>query len=188
MKNIAIFASGEGTNAQRLIDHFSGSNKAKIALIVSNNPNASVLKRAERAGIPAVVTGKEEFTDSNFIEELKKRKIDLIVLAGFLWLLPKNLINAFPRRIINIHPALLPKFGGKGMYGMNVHKAVCKACEAETGITIHYVDEIFDNGEMILQKKCSIEKEDSPEIISKKVRELEHEFFPIAVEKVVALL
>lgn len=189
MKNIAIFASGDGSNAQRLIDHFSKSEKARIALIVSNNPGAFVLERAKKAGIPTLLITKASFSGSSeVVNELKSRHIDLIVLAGFLWLIPQNLIAAFPDRIINIHPALLPKFGGKGMYGMNVHKAVCEACEKETGITIHYVNEKYDSGKIILQERCAVEETDTPEAISAKVRHLEHRYFPIVVEQIIDML
>jgi phosphoribosylglycinamide formyltransferase 1 len=188
VKNIVIFASGEGTNAQRLIDHFKGSDKVKIALVISGNPNAFVLQRAQKAAIPSLVVTKESFKSSYLVKVLKDQKTELIVLAGFLWLLPQNLLDAFPKRIINIHPALLPKYGGKGMYGMNVHSAVYSAREKETGITIHYVDEHFDNGEIILQEKCAIEESDDVKTISKKVQELEHRFFPLAVEKALSLL
>jgi phosphoribosylglycinamide formyltransferase-1 len=185
VKNIAIFASGNGTNAQRLIDHFSKSEKARIALVVSNNPSAFVLERAKKAGIPALIIDKASFSaSSEVIEKLHGYKTDLIVLAGFLWLIPSNLIEAFPNRIINIHPALLPKFGGKGMYGMNVHSAVCQSGEKETGITIHYVNEHYDSGKIILQERCPVEEGDSPAQVSAKVQQLEHRYLPRAVEQV----
>lgn len=186
MKKIAIFASGEGSNAQQLIDHFNNSKKARVALVVSNNPNAFVLERAKKAGIPALIIDKHSFINTTeVVDKLQSLKIDLIVLAGFLWLIPSTLIKAFPNRIVNIHPALLPKFGGKGMYGMNVHKAVCQAGEKETGITVHYVNEHYDSGEIILQERCMLEPGDAPEAVSAKVRRLEHEHFPRAVERVI---
>jgi phosphoribosylglycinamide formyltransferase-1 len=186
VKNIAIFASGDGSNAQKIIDHFQNSEKARVALVVSNNPSAYVLERAGKAGIPALLINKESFSGSDeVVNKLREAHIDLIVLAGFLWLIPQNLIKAFPDRIINIHPALLPKFGGKGMYGLNVHKAVCQAGEKESGITIHYVNEHYDSGKIILQERCPVEKNDTPEAVSSKVRELEHRHFAAVVEKVI---
>ena len=141
MKKIAIFASGEGTNAQRVIDYFRGS-EVKTALVICNNPSANVLKRAEKSGIPSLLIHREKFYNSIvLLKRLQDDKIDLIVLAGFLWKIPENILRAFPDKIINIHPALLPKFGGKGMYGQHVHKAVMDAGEKESGITIHYVNE-----------------------------------------------
>jgi phosphoribosylglycinamide formyltransferase 1 len=186
VKNIAIFASGDGSNAQKIIDHFRNSPKARVSLIVSNNPGAYVLERARKEGIPALIIGKASFSaTSEVVERLRESGIDLIVLAGFLWLIPQNLIEAYPDRIINIHPALLPGFGGKGMYGMNVHRAVRESGVKETGITVHFVNEHYDSGEIILQERCLLNEEDTPESISAKVRELEHRYFPLAVEKVV---
>lgn len=184
MKQIAIFASGEGTNAQRVIDYFRGS-EVKVALIICNNPTANVLKRAERNGIPSVLIDKEMFNKGDSIlKKIQDAKIDLIVLAGFLWKIPENILRAFPDKIINIHPALLPKFGGKGMYGQNVHKAVIAAGEKESGITIHYVNEHYDEGKIILQKKCDVSKDDTPEILAQKVLQLEHEWYPKAIEQI----
>lgn len=188
MKNIAIFASGDGSNAQRLIDHFKESKKARIAIIVSNNPSAYVLERAKKAGIPTLLINREVFAGGEVTKKLQEMNIDLIVLAGFLWLLPHNLVHAFPGRIINIHPALLPAFGGKGMYGMNVHRAVREAGVKETGITIHYVNEHYDSGEIILQATCPVTESDTPESISAKVRELEHNCFSATVERVLDAL
>ena len=186
VKNIAIFASGNGSNAQRIIDHFRNSPQARVTLMVCNNPNAYALERAKQSGIPALVIDRSTFVSTDeVVSKLKEANIDLIVLAGFLWLIPLNLIHAFPDRIINIHPALLPAFGGKGMYGMNVHKAVRDAGVKETGITIHYVNEHYDSGEIIMQERCAIDENDTPETISAKVRELEHKYFPVAVENVV---
>jgi phosphoribosylglycinamide formyltransferase-1 len=185
-KNIAIFASGEGTNAQRIIDYFKDSAAFRVSIVVSNKPDAPVLKRAEMAGIPFhVINNKAEFYDTRqTINILKTVKTDLIVLAGFLWMIPDNLIKAFPDRIINIHPALLPKFGGKGMYGMNVHKAVITAGENESGISIHYVNEHYDEGKIISQHKCEITKSDTPESLAQKIQQLEHEFFPQIIETI----
>jgi phosphoribosylglycinamide formyltransferase-1 len=187
MKNIAIFASGEGTNAQNIIDYFSKSEKVKIALVLSNKSEANVLNRAKQAGIPSLVIDRFSFYDSdNTIEKLKSSKIDLIVLAGFLWLIPENLVKGFPNKIINIHPALLPKFGGKGMYGMNVHKAVIERKEKESGITIHFVNEKYDEGQIIAQHKCRVEEKDTPEILAQKIHQLEYEYFPKAIEMITA--
>lgn len=187
MKNIAIFASGEGTNAQRIIDYFKASDKLKVALVVSNKSAANVLNRAEKANIPTLLITRADFYESDTtIKALHAAHIDFIVLAGFLWMIPPNLIQAFPKKMINIHPALLPKFGGKGMYGMNVHTAVVKAGETESGISIHYVNEQYDEGEIISQHRCSISKEDTAETVAAKIHELEYEFFPKAIEKAIS--
>lgn len=183
MKNIAIFASGEGTNAQNIIDYFkSPTSGIKVALIVSNNSGANVLNRAKEAGIQSIVIDRSIFYNSDLlIEQLRSAHIDLIVLAGFLWKIPENMINNFPDKIINIHPALLPKYGGKGMYGMNVHKAVVDANEKESGISIHFVNENYDEGQLIEQHICSVEPSDTPEIVAYKIHQLENEFFPKAI-------
>ncbi|MBI4946669.1 MAG: phosphoribosylglycinamide formyltransferase [Bacteroidetes bacterium] len=182
MKKIAIFASGEGTNAQRLIDYCKGS-EIKIMLIVCNNPTANVLNRARKNNIPSLLIDKEMFNNGDSVlKKLQDSKIDLIVLAGFLWKIPNNILRSFPNKIINIHPALLPKFGGKGMYGINVHQAVVEAGEKQSGITIHYVNENYDEGEMILQKKCDVAKEDTAEMLAQKVLQLEHEWYPKTIE------
>ncbi|HPG12191.1 MAG TPA: phosphoribosylglycinamide formyltransferase, partial [Chitinophagaceae bacterium] len=155
MKKIAVFASGAGSNAQKIIDHFRNHDTIHVALIVSNKPEAAVLKIAARENIPTLVIDKEKFFQGNgYVEELNKEKIDLIVLAGFLWKIPLLLIKAYPEKIINIHPALLPKYGGKGMYGNHVHQAVLNNREKESGITIHFVDEIYDHGQIIFQTTC----------------------------------
>lgn len=186
MKNIAIFASGEGTNAQNIIDYFKSSATIKVALVVSNNPSANVLKRAKEEGVPVLILDRKNFYGSDqIINQLKSANIDLIVLAGFLWKLPANLIDAFPNKIINIHPALLPKFGGQGMYGMHVHKAVVEAKEKESGISIHFVNEQYDEGKIISQHTCPLSVADTPEIVAKKIHQLEKEFFPRAIEKVI---
>ncbi len=184
-KNIAIFASGEGTNAQRIIDHFKCSEKAKVTLVLSNKETANVLNRAKLAGIPTYIINKDEFTQRDtVVQYLLEKQIDLIVLAGFLWMVPPNLVKAFPNKIINIHPALLPKFGGKGMYGMNVHKAVIDAKEKQSGISIHYVNEHYDEGEIISQHVCDVSENDTPESLAKKIHQLEYEFFPLAIESI----
>jgi phosphoribosylglycinamide formyltransferase-1 len=184
MKKIAIFASGEGTNAQCVIDYFKGS-EVKIALIICNNPTANVLNRAEKNNIPSLLIDKEMFNNGDSVlKKLQDSKIDLIVCAGFLWKIPDIILRAFPNRIINVHPALLPKFGGKGMYGMNVHKAIVESEEKESGITIHYLNDHYDEGKIILQKKCDVKKEDTPEKLAQKVQELEHEWYPKTIEQI----
>lgn len=184
LKNIAIFASGTGSNAQKIIDHFRDSSLAKVTLILSNKAEAGIFKIAEREQVPAILIDKEQFfRGDTYIKLLQEAKIDLVVLAGFLWKVPVNLVTAFPNRIINIHPALLPKFGGKGMYGHFVHEAVLAAGEKESGITIHYVNEKYDDGGVILQEKCTITTEDTPESLARKVQVLEHKWFPLIVER-----
>lgn len=184
MKNIAIFASGAGSNAQKIIDHFKGSDKATISIILCNKPGAGVFTIAENEHIPSVLIEKERFFKTDeYINILKEANIDLVVLAGFLWKVPANLVQAFPDRIINIHPALLPKYGGKGMYGHFVHDAVITAGETESGITIHYVNEKYDDGATILQERVSITPEDNAETLAKKVQVLEHKFYPLIVEQ-----
>jgi phosphoribosylglycinamide formyltransferase-1 len=183
MKNIAIFASGEGSNAQNIIDYFKSSQTAMVSLILSNKPEANVLNRAKNAGIEQCIITHNNFHESGqIIELLKENEIDWIILAGFLWLIPENLIKAFPNRIINIHPALLPKYGGKGMYGMRVHEAVIEAKEKESGITIHYVDGEYDKGKIIIQVKCTVEPDDTPQSLADKIHMLEKQYFPKTIE------
>lgn len=185
-KRIAIFASGSGSNAQKLMEHFKRNTEVEIALVLTNNSDAYVLQRADSFEIPSHIFDKYEFykTD-NIIDLLKNLNIDLIVLAGFMWLIPKNLIHEYPGRIINIHPAILPKFGGKGMYGDHVHKAVMEANEPEGGITIHYVNENYDEGEYIYQAKYKIDKGDNLEMIKFKGQQLEHLHYPRIVESII---
>lgn len=183
MKKIAIFASGSGSNAQKIIEHFMRNPEVEVSLILSNRADAYVLERADNFEIPTHVFGREEFYGSkNVLHLLHNLKIDLIVLAGFLWLIPEYLIEAYPNRIINIHPALLPKYGGKGMYGNNVHDAVIRSGDEETGITIHYVNNQFDEGEIIFQARCKVEPGDDPELLAYRVHQLEHHYFPKVVE------
>lgn len=182
MKKIAILASGNGTNAEKIIAHFQHSDKARVSLIASNKRNAYVLERAKNHGIPALCFDKAALTGGELKDTLLRMEIDLVVLAGFLLKVPDDLIEAFPNKIVNIHPALLPKFGGKGMYGNFVHQAVKEQGEAKTGITIHYVNGEYDAGEMIFQKSVDILPEDSPEDIAEKVHQLEHEYFPKVIE------
>lgn len=179
MKHIAIFASGSGTNAQAIIEYFLKNPVATVDLIVCNNPKAYVVERAKEFHIPVrMVTRKEFYESDDLLNQLSGMKIDLIVLAGFLWLIPENLLKAFPRKIINIHPALLPKYGGKGMYGSRVHEAVIAGKEKETGITIHYLNEKYDEGEIIFQSSVPVTVNDTPSTIAEKVHKLEHENYP----------
>jgi len=185
-KNIAIFASGAGTNADNLIRYFKETQTANIALIVCNNPNAGVIKVSDRNHIPHILIEKEKFfRGDGYVAEFKSAHIDFIVLAGFLWKLPSALINAFRNKIVNIHPALLPKFGGKGMYGNFVHDAVLSAKEKESGITIHFVDEFYDNGKTIFQTTCPVYENDTTETLSKRIHELEYKYFPKVIEEVI---
>ncbi len=187
MKNVAIFASGEGTNAENLFNYFKNDNRIKIKLIVTNVDTAGIIAKAElhKKNVQIISkTALNEYTDQ-IIEFLRAEKIDLIILAGFLLKIPEKFIKAFPNQIVNIHPALLPKYGGKGMYGMNVHKAVIENKEQESGITIHYVNEEYDKGEIILQASCKIESDDTPETLNAKIRTLEFENFPKAIEKLI---
>lgn len=186
MKRIAIFASGTGSNAAKIIDYFSAKEKnVTIALIVCNKPTAKVLLLAQEKNIDTLLLDKDTFFNTNiYIEKLKAENIDLIVLAGFLWKMPVNFIRAFTNKIINLHPALLPKYGGKGMYGHFVHEAVIANNEKESGITIHYVNENYDEGKHIFKASCSIDGTDTAESLSKKIQELEHQYFAIIIEKV----
>lgn len=187
MKNIAIFASGAGSNAQKIIDHFKQSAIARVTLVVCNKPGAGVLQIAEKEGIEAILIDKELFfrTD-HYIKELQQRQIDLIVLAGFLWKVPANLVQTFSNRIVNIHPALLPKYGGKGMYGHFVHEAVINAGDTESGITIHYVNEKYDDGATILQERCVVLPGDTPVSLAAKIQVLEHTWYPVIVERLLS--
>ncbi|HEY4652382.1 MAG TPA: phosphoribosylglycinamide formyltransferase [Pontibacter sp.] len=183
-KNIIIFASGSGSNAQRLLEHFEHHPQIRVAALFSNNPKAYALKRAETFHVPALLFSRDEFYNSNnVLEQVRAFNPDLIVLAGFLWLVPQNLLQAFPDKIINIHPALLPKYGGKGMHGINVHTAVVQAGEAQSGITIHRVNEEYDKGEFLLQEYCPVHPGDTPEALAARVLQLEHKHLPEVVEK-----
>ena len=182
-KRIAIFASGSGSNAQKIMEHFKRNSEAEVVLILTNNPQAYVLQRADNFEVPSHIFTRDEFYKSDdVIKLLKNLQVDLIVLAGFLWLVPVSLLKAFPNKIINLHPALLPKYGGAGMYGDNVHKAILANNEEESGITIHFVDENFDEGEIIHQSRFRIEPGDNLEMIKFKGQQLEHQHFPRVVE------
>ena len=182
-KRIAIFASGSGSNAQKIMEHFKRNPEAEVVLILTNNPQAYVLQRADNFEIPSHIFSRHEFYETDgIIRLLKNLQVDLIVLTGFLWLVPPTLLKAFPNKIINLHPALLPKFGGKGMYGDHVHKAVLAAGEDESGITIHFVNEKFDEGEILHQSRFKIEAGDNLEMIKFKGQQLEHQNFPRVIE------
>lgn len=182
---IAIFASGSGSNAENIVHYFSGSSEFQFPLIISNQTNAYIHKRAETLKIPSFTFTKEQFFDAKpVLELLTEYNIDAIVLAGFLLKIPTLLIQHFPDKIINIHPALLPKFGGKGMYGARVHQAVKEAGETETGITIHYVNENYDDGNIVFQARCPVSADDTAEMIAAKVHLLEHEYYPQVIEKI----
>lgn len=186
VKKIAIFASGSGTNAQKIIEYFAENQKIKVDSLWSNNPNAYALTRAASAGIDTFVFNRHQFYETNEVyQKLRERDIDTIALAGFLWLVPENIVEGFP--VINIHPALLPKYGGKGMYGMKVHQAVVENKERETGISIHFVNQKYDEGELIFQTKCPVLPNDSPEEVARKVHELEYKFYPAVIEQLLHL-
>lgn len=185
VKKLAVFASGNGSNAEKIFEYFQGRNNVVVALLLTNNPNARVIERAKQYNVPVAVFDRKKFYDTNEIVELLLRhKIDLIVLAGFMWLVPPALINAFPNKILNIHPALLPKYGGNGMYGDFVHKAVVEAKEKESGITIHFVNENYDEGQIVFQEKCIVEPGDTPETLAGKIHLLEHRFYPQVIENI----
>jgi phosphoribosylglycinamide formyltransferase-1 len=184
-KRIAIFASGSGSNAQKIMEHFKKHTDAEVAIVLTNNPEAYVLQRADNFEIPTHIFDKHEFYETDdVIDLLKNLNIDLLVLAGFLWLVPDTLLANYPKRIINIHPALLPKYGGKGMYGDRVHKEVLANGDEESGISIHYVNEEFDSGEIIYQARFKIEKNDDLELVKFKGQQLEHQYFPKIIEQV----
>ena len=182
-KRIAIFASGSGSNAQKIMEYFKRSPDAEVVLILTNNPQAYVLQRADNFEVPSHIFTRNEFYQTDeVIRILKTLQVDLIVLAGFLWLVPSSLLSAFPNKIINLHPALLPKYGGKGMYGDNVHKAILEAKEEESGITIHFVNAEFDEGEVIHQSRFKIDPSDTLEMVKFKGQQLEHQHFPKVIE------
>lgn len=182
---LAIFASGAGSNAQQIINYFRESTNVKIALIVCNNPKAGVLAIASKENIPVFLLEKNKFLETGYVAELKSYQTDFIILAGFLWKVPQVLINAFQNKIINIHPALLPAYGGKGMYGSAVHSAVIAAKAKESGITIHFVDEKYDHGEIIFQVKCEISENETSESLAEKIHKLEHENYPKIIASIV---
>lgn len=182
-KSIAILASGTGSNAQQIINYFRNNSSVCVSLIICNNPAAGVLKIAEKEKIPSLLVEKKKFFSADaYRKELQELQVDLLVLAGFLWKIPSVLIKAFPQKIINIHPALLPKYGGKGMYGHHVHEVVIAAGEKESGITIHYVDELYDHGKIIFQARCPVYEDDTANSLAQRVHQLEHEHYPRIIE------
>ena len=184
MKNIAVFASGTGSNAKKIIEHFENSPLARVALIVCNKPGAGVLEIARNYKVPTLIIEKERFFNGDaYVTQFLEKQIDFIVLAGFLWKIPSKLIAAYPEKIINIHPALLPKYGGKGMYGSKVHEAVIAAGDPESGISIHFVNEVYDDGRIIFQVTCPVMKEDTPATLAARVHDLEHAHFPRIIEE-----
>ncbi|KAF0131881.1 MAG: phosphoribosylglycinamide formyltransferase [Bacteroidetes bacterium] len=187
MKKIAIFASGSGTNMERIASFFAENRNVEVSLVVCNNPMAGVIQRAERLGIPVEMIDRKSFYDTDSLtQKLKYFKIDLVVLAGFLWLVPNHLLKAFPDQIINIHPALLPSYGGKGMYGEKVHQAVIVANERFSGITIHYVNEQYDEGAVIFQQKIELAPDETPESLALRIHELEYRYFPQVIDRVLS--
>lgn len=182
MTNIAVFASGTGSNAENIIKHFQHNKNIQVTLIVSNRAESMALSRAEKLGVEALYVTKEDFVNGKIIDILNERDIEFIILAGFLMLIPSNIVQKFNNRILNIHPALLPKFGGKGMFGDNVHKAVVESLETKTGITVHVVDERYDQGAIIFQAECDVLPEDNYEHIAEKVHTLEYKHFPEVIE------
>ncbi|MCH3924765.1 MAG: phosphoribosylglycinamide formyltransferase [Bacteroidales bacterium] len=186
MKKLALFASGNGTNVQQISEYFANNNDVKVSCVVVNKKNCYVIERAKNLNIPCYYFNRKDFYESDKVLDLmKENEIDYIILAGFLWLIPNNLLMKYNNKIINIHPALLPKYGGKGMYGHNVHEAIVLHKEKESGITIHYVNEKYDSGDIIFQAKCKIEAKDSADDVAAKIHLLEKEYYPKVIEKVV---
>ncbi len=184
LKRIAIFASGNGTNAQRIVEYFAGNKQVEISLILANKSSAGVLKRAEKLSVRSMVFSRNDFVKGGKVDlTLSEHKINFIVLAGFLWLVPDFLIQKYQNKIINIHPALLPGYGGKGMYGKKVHEAVIASGDKQSGITIHYVNSKYDDGQIIFQALCNIDDGDSAGMLAAKIHKLEHEHFPVIIEK-----
>lgn len=184
--NLAVFASGAGSNAQKIIDYFKGNSNVQVRLIVCNNAEAGVLGIALHEKITSLLIERGRFfKEDSYLPVLKNYEIDWIILAGFLWKIPAKMIAAYPQKIINIHPALLPKYGGQGMYGLHVHRAVLDAGDPESGITIHYVDEQYDHGLTIFQAKCPVAKDDTPDSLAQKIHVLEHKYFPQIIEQVI---
>jgi phosphoribosylglycinamide formyltransferase-1 len=189
MRSIAIFASGSGTNTENIIKYFSTKNNVKVSIVLSNRSDAVVLERAARLGVPSIFFDREEFYNTDkVLRYLVLSKADFIVLAGFLWLVPDNILRKYENRIINIHPALLPSYGGKGMYGDKVHKAVLQNGDKESGITIHYVNEAYDEGDIIFQAKCTVEPGDTPESLAQRVHALEYQHYPRVIEELIQQL
>jgi phosphoribosylglycinamide formyltransferase 1 len=186
--NLAIFASGSGTNAENIIEYFKNQPDRDVKLVLCNNKSAGVLSRAEKHGVETYLFDREMARSGQVLQKLEDAHIGFIILAGYLWLMPADIVRSFPKRILNIHPALLPKYGGKGMYGMNVHHAVVENRERESGITVHYVNEEYDKGNIIFQAKCPVLPSDTPEDVAHKVHQLEYEHFPKVIEGVLRKL
>ncbi|MBL7797228.1 MAG: phosphoribosylglycinamide formyltransferase [Saprospiraceae bacterium] len=187
MHHIAIFASGTGSNALKIMEYFAQNDRIRVALVVSNKPDAGVLEIARTHQIPTHIVGRKSFYETEeLLGVLEQHQVDFIALAGFLWLIPPYLVQAYPRKMVNIHPALLPKYGGKGMFGKHVHEAVKAAGEQETGITIHYVNEHYDEGDIVFQATCSVKQDDTPDTIAHHVQKLEHRYFPEIIERILS--
>jgi len=186
MKSIVIMASGSGSNAENICNYFKEDPQIKVSFILTNNPKAFVIERAKKLNIPIMVFTKEQFYQtSQVLDFLLTNNTDLIVLAGFLWLVPMEILQKFKNRIINIHPALLPKYGGKGMYGDKVHESVSRSGDTKSGITVHYVNEFYDSGDIIFQAETSITPHENPESIAKKVHQLEYDYYPGVIKQVI---
>ena len=186
-KNIVLFASGNGTNAENIIRYFQEKKTANILEVLTNNPRAGVIERAKKRNIPVFAFNRETITaPSGLIDHLLNMETDFIILAGFLWKIPAELIRQFPQKIINLHPALLPEFGGKGMYGLHVHEAVLAAGKKKSGITIHYVDEIYDNGRIIFQTEIKVSETDTAGSLAERIHQLEYKYFPLVIEEIVS--
>lgn len=184
MKRIAVFASGNGSNAENIVRYFVDGNLARVEAIYCNNPKAQVIRRATNLKVPLILFDREKFYATDFVlRDLQSRNIDLIVLAGFLWLMPGTITKTFAQKIVNIHPALLPSYGGKGMFGDNVHEAVIEAGEKESGITIHLIDELYDHGTILLQEKYILSPDETPDSLATKIHQLEYEHYPKVIEK-----
>lgn len=185
MKNLVIFASGSGTNVQNIAEYFREKNSAKVSAVFCNNSKAFVLERAKNLNIPVCLFNRQQFYESDYVSNcLRNFNPDFIILAGFLWLIPEHLIKCYPNRIINIHPALLPGYGGKGMFGMAVHEAVIASGDTESGISIHFVDEKYDHGKIVFQARCPVSAGDTPQLLAEKIHALEYEFYPQIIEKI----
>jgi phosphoribosylglycinamide formyltransferase-1 len=187
MKRLSIFVSGGGTNLQIIAEYFADNKEVEIVNVICNNPNAYAIERAKNLGIPCKIINRAEFKSEDFTKELLEQNIDLVVLAGFLWLLPKHLIDAFPNKIVNIHPALLPKYGGKGFYGEHVHEAVVAAKEEVSGITIHYVNECYDSGAIIFQAQVALEEGETADSLAAKIHKLEYQHYPVVIEELLGI-
>ncbi len=185
MNNIILFASGSGTNVENIINFFNSDPEVNVSYVLTNKSDAYVIQRAQKLGVPVKVFNRQEFyKDGAILDLLRKEDPDLIILAGFLWLIPSDIISSFPGKIINIHPALLPKYGGKGMYGSKVHETVVANKETESGITIHYVNEKYDEGNIIFQAKCKVLPDDTPDDVAEKVHKLEYEYYPKVINDI----